>query len=35
MFVEFDELESDHVTFGDASKILVKGKDKILIYLKN
>ena len=35
MFIEFDELESGHVTFGDASKILVKGKDKILIHLKN
>ena len=33
MFVKLDEFESSHVTFGDASKILVKGK--ILICLKN
>ena len=32
--VEFNESESDHVTFGDASKISIKGKDKILIHLK-
>ena len=35
MFVELDELEHSHITFRDASKILVKGKGKILIYLKN
>lgn len=35
MFVELDELENDHVTFGDTSKILVKDKGKILICLKN
>ena len=33
-FVEFNESESDHVTFGDASKFSIKGKDKILIHLK-
>ena len=32
--VEFNESESDHVTFGDASKFSIKGKDKILIHLK-
>ena len=32
--MEFNESESDHVTFGDASKISIKGKDKILIHLK-
>ena len=34
MVVELDKLESDHVTFGDASKIQIKGKGKILIRLK-
>ena len=32
--MEFNKLESDHVTFGDKSKISIKGKDKILIHLK-
>ena len=35
MVVELNELESGHVTFGDASKIQIKGKGKILICLKN
>ena len=35
MFVELDESKSDYVTFGDASKIPVKGNSKILIHLKN
>ena len=33
--LELDKLESGHVTFGDASKIQIKGKGKILIRLKN
>lgn len=32
---QIDESKSGHVIFGDASKILVKGKGKILICLKN
>ena len=35
MFVELNKSESGHVTFGDASKIPMKGKGKILIRLKN
>ncbi|XP_022852354.1 uncharacterized protein LOC111373988 [Olea europaea var. sylvestris] len=35
MFVELDELVIESITFGDESKIPVKGKGKILIRLKN
>ncbi|XP_068329911.1 uncharacterized protein [Pyrus communis] len=35
MFVELNELVSDNVSFGDKSKIPVKGKGNILIPLKN
>ena len=35
MFVELDKSKSGHVTFENDSKILVKGKGKILIRLKN
>ena len=35
MFVKLDESESDDVTLRDASKIMVKGKGKILVRLKN
>ena len=34
IFVEFDKSKSGNVTFGDVSKILVRGKGKILNYLK-
>ena len=35
MFAELNESKSCHVYFGDASKILVNSKDKILIRLKH
>ena len=35
MFAELNELKSCHVYFEDASKILVNGKDKIIIHLKH
>lgn len=35
MFVKLDESESDDVTLRDASKIMVKGKGKILVRLRN
>ena len=35
IFVELDESKSGHVTFGDASKIIIKGKGQILIHLEN
>ncbi|TYK30798.1 Retrovirus-related Pol polyprotein from transposon TNT 1-94 [Cucumis melo var. makuwa] len=35
MFVEFDESVGGNIVFGDATKIPIKGKSKILINLKN
>ncbi|KAA0056914.1 Retrovirus-related Pol polyprotein from transposon TNT 1-94 [Cucumis melo var. makuwa] len=35
MFIELDESVGGDIVFGDATKIPVKGKDKILINLKN
>lgn len=35
MFMELNESVKDDVTFGDDSKLLVKGKDNILFHEKN
>jgi hypothetical protein len=35
MFTEIEEIVEDHVSFGDASKVKVKGQDKILIQCKD
>lgn len=34
-FVKLDELVSENFIFGDLSKVPIKGRDKILIQLKN
>jgi hypothetical protein len=35
MFIKIEEIVEGHVSFGDASKVKVKGKDKIFIQCKD
>jgi hypothetical protein len=35
MFIEIEEIVDDHVSFGNASKVKVKGQGKILIHCKD